>query len=55
MAKKNKIKKLTDEQYYAYIMGLRDNAALFDYKGDVTVPDAFENGEKPVDEPDKKD
>ena len=55
MAKKNKIKKLTDDQYYAYIMGLRDNAALFDYKGDVTIPDAFENSENGSDEPDKKD
>lgn len=41
MAKKNKIKKLTDEQYYAYIMGLKQNAALFDRDGNVVVPDAF--------------
>lgn len=55
MAKKNKIKKLTDDQYYAYIMGLKDNAALFDYKGDVIVPDVFENGDKGNDEPTKKE
>lgn len=41
MGKKNKIKKLTDDQYFAYIMGLKDNAALFDSNGDVIVPDVF--------------
>lgn len=49
MSKKKKIPKLTDEQYYAYIMGLKDNtAALFDANGNVVVPDAFtaENKEK---------
>ena len=46
MAKKTKIKKLTDEQYYAYIMGLKNNAALFDANGDVIVPDAFTEDEK---------
>lgn len=55
MAKKNKIKKLTDDQYYAYIMGLKDSAALFDSNGDVVVPDVFENSEKSSDEPNKKD
>ena len=55
MAKKNKIKKLTDEQYYAYIMGLRDSAALFDANGDVIVPDVFESKDSNSDEPTKKD
>ncbi|MCH5148696.1 MAG: hypothetical protein J1G05_04975 [Clostridiales bacterium] len=50
MAKKTKIKKLTDEQYYAYIMGLKNNAALFDASGDVIVPDAFTKDEKDGDE-----
>lgn len=43
MAKK-KIKKLTDEQYYAYIAGLKDTAALFNADGDMLVPDSFKNG-----------
>lgn len=51
MAKKNKIRKLTDDQYYAYIMGLKDNVALFDSNGDVIVPDVFENKENKGDEP----
>lgn len=55
MAKKTKIKKLTDEQYYAYIMGLKNNATLFDANGDVIVPDAFTNDEKDSDEPNYKD
>lgn len=55
MAKKSKIKKLTDEQYYAYIMGLKNNAALFDSNGDVVVPDVFKDTEKEGDEPSYKD
>ena len=55
MAKKNKIKKLTDEQYYAYIMGLKNNAALFDASGDVIVPDVFTEDKKDTDEPSYKD
>lgn len=55
MAKKNKIKKLTDEQYYAYIVGLKNSAALFDSNGDVAVPDVFTDNEKEKDEPSYKD
>ena len=55
MAKKTKIKKLTDEQYYAYIMGLKDSAALFDASGNVVVPDTFTKEEKDGDEPSYKD
>lgn len=55
MAKKSKIKKLTDDQYYAYIMGLKDNAALFDGDGNVVVPDVFTDNEKDKDEPTYKD
>ena len=48
MAKKKKIAKLTDQQYYEYIMGLRDNAALFCPDGEVIVPNEFkkDNEEK---------
>lgn len=48
MSKKKKIPKLTDEQYYEYIMGLRDNAALFNADGEVLVPEPFtkENNEE---------
>lgn len=41
MAKKKKIAKLTEQQYYDYIMGLKDNAALFGADGKVVVPDEF--------------
>lgn len=41
MSKKNKIKRLTDEQYFAYIAGLKEDAALFDADGEMLVPDAF--------------
>ena len=45
--KKNKIARLTEEQYYAYIAGLKDDgvndAALFDANGDVLVPSPFDN------------
>lgn len=44
MGKKRKIKKITDEQYLAYIAGLKDDpapAALFDTKGNLAVPDAY--------------
>lgn len=39
--KKNKIPKLTEEQYYAYIAGLKDDAALFNSNGDMIVPSPF--------------
>lgn len=44
MGKKRKIKKITDEQYLAYIAGLKDDpapAALFSPNGDMSVPDAY--------------
>ncbi|MBD5632785.1 MAG: hypothetical protein HDP34_06095 [Clostridia bacterium] len=41
MGKKNKIKKITDEQYLQYIAGLKNDAALFNANGDLSVPDAF--------------
>ena len=49
MAKKKKIAKLTEMQYYAYIMSLKDDGALFDAKGEMLVPDDIkqeENNEK---------
>lgn len=48
--KKNKIAKLTEEQYYAYIAGIKDDAALFGADGKMIIPAPFdsesENGEK---------
>jgi len=45
--KKNKIAKLTEEQYYAYIAGLREDgqndAALFDANGDMVIPAPFKS------------
>ena len=46
MAKK-KIAKLTDEQYLAYIAGLKENtASLVDSDGELIVPDAFVNNKE---------
>ncbi len=42
MAKK-KIVKLSEEQYYKYIMGLKNDAALFSADGKVIVPDTFKD------------
>lgn len=39
--KKNKVARITEEQYYAYIAGLKDDAALFDAKGDMLIPSPF--------------
>lgn len=42
MGRKSRVKKITDEQYFAYIAGLEDNdAALFDADGDMLIPEAF--------------
>ncbi|MDE6667215.1 MAG: hypothetical protein K2K38_02565 [Clostridia bacterium] len=46
--KKHRIARLTEEQYYAYIAGLKDDdinssAALFDSNGDMIVPSPFDN------------
>ena len=45
MAKKKKIAKLTEQQYFDYIMGLKDNAALFNADGEILVPDEFKKDE----------
>lgn len=40
--KKNKIAKITEEQYFAYIAGLKnDGAALFDADGEMLIPREF--------------
>ena len=48
--KKKKIAKITEEQYFAYIAGLKENdAALVTPDGDLLIPDEFkqsDNGEK---------
>lgn len=46
MGKRHKVKKLTDEQYFAYVAGLKENAALFDMDGELLVPDAFTHEER---------
>ena len=49
MAKKKKIVKLNDRQYYEYIMSLKDDAALFNADGEMLVPEEIkkdENGDK---------
>ncbi len=51
--KKNKVAKITEEQYYAYIMGLRShNGTPFTPDGEIIVPDAFtDDGEKEKEKP----
>ncbi|MDE7082398.1 MAG: hypothetical protein K2O89_01680 [Clostridia bacterium] len=44
--KKNKIAKLTEEQYYAYIAGLKEDAALFSADGKMIVPSPFKSDEQ---------
>ena len=46
MGKKKKVKRITDEQYLAYIAGLKHDAALFDAKGEMLVPDTFTTEKK---------
>lgn len=48
MAKK-KIIKLSEEQYYQYIMGLKNDAALFNADGEVVVPDEFKKDKNETD------
>lgn len=43
--KKNKIAKLTEEQYFAYIAGLKNEAAIFDSNGDMLIPSQFKSGD----------
>ena len=44
--KKNKIARLTEEQYYAYIAGLKEDAALFSANGDMVVPSPFKSDDE---------
>ncbi|MDE6585876.1 MAG: hypothetical protein K2K80_04275 [Clostridia bacterium] len=39
--KKNKVPKITEEEYYAYIAGLKNDAALFNSDGKMIVPPPF--------------
>lgn len=43
--KKNKITRLTDEQYYAYLAGLRQEPALFGADGKMIVPSPFDKSD----------
>ncbi len=36
--KKNKVPKITEEEYYAYVSGLKNEASLFSADGKITVP-----------------
>jgi hypothetical protein len=40
---KHKVKKLTDEQYNAYIAFLKDNAAIYSPDGGVVTPPPFKD------------
>lgn len=39
--KKNKIARLTEEEYFAYIAGLKNDAAFRDPNGDALIPSPF--------------
>ena len=45
MAKNKKIVKLNDEQYFKYIMSLKDDAALYNADGEMFVPDELKKEE----------
>lgn len=45
MAKKKKVKKLTDEQYNAYITSLKYDAASYNADGSRVVPDELKRGD----------
>ena len=49
MAKKKKIVKLTDQQYFEYIMSLKDDAALFNADGEILVPEEIKKDEEKKD------
>lgn len=44
--KRRKIAKLTDEQYIAYIMSLKDDAPLYSADGNMVVPDSLKAEEE---------
>lgn len=39
---KNKVRKLTDEQYNAYISTLKENAAIYNADGSTFVPKEYD-------------
>lgn len=45
--KKNKIAKLTEEQYVAYIAGLKNTAAIVNPDGSMLIPDGLKKEESP--------
>ena len=49
MAKKKKIVKLSDRQYFEYIMSLKDDAALFNADGEMLVPEEIKKDEEKKD------
>ena len=44
--KKNKVLKITEEEYFAYVAGLKNDAALFAADGKLLVPQPFNPKEK---------
>ena len=44
--RKKKITKLTDEQYYSYIMSLKDEPALYGLDGEAFIPEEVAPQEK---------
>ena len=50
MAKKKKIAKLTDRQYYEYIMSLKDEASLYNSNGEAFVPEEIKKDDSKKDD-----
>lgn len=47
---KKKIARLTDEEYLAYIMSLKDEPALYSADGELTIPSSLLPPDKDKDE-----
>lgn len=47
--KKKKIARLTEEQYNAYIMSIKDNAAAYNADGELIVPPVIRKEEEKKD------
>ena len=43
--KKNKIHKITEQQYLQYIAGLKDEAPIVNTDGDILIPESFKDDE----------
>ncbi len=47
--KKKKVARLTEEQYNAYIMSIKDEASAYDANGEIFVPPVLQKKEEKKD------